>query len=120
MQQYIHTYSICIYCTISSKYFEPIGQSTSLKYHHVCMYVYMYVTSMLLNITGPSSSHLANLVRLQGSPGMPVLHVESSPDQFFRDVEVEDIAGRSQRLPVWVGELYLELHQGTLTSQAMR
>eukprot|EP01035_Chromulina_nebulosa_P023174 gene23174-30036_t len=50
---------------------------------------------------GPSSSHLANLVRLQGSPGMPVLHVESSPDQFFRDIEDEDIAGRRQRLPIW-------------------
>ena len=50
---------------------------------------------------------------------MPVLHLESSPDQFFSDIEVEDVAKRSQQLPVWVGELYLELHQGTLTSQAI-
>lgn len=48
---------------------------------------------------------------------MPVLHLEWSPEKFFQDIVEKDMLQSRQTLPVWVGELYLELHQGTLTSQ---
>ena len=38
----------------------------------------------------------------------------SSPDELFSDIEVED----ADKLCRWVGELYLELHNGTYTTHA--
>ena len=38
----------------------------------------------------------------------------STPEKFFQSVEQLDIS----KLCTWVGELYLELHQGTYTTQA--
>ena len=38
----------------------------------------------------------------------------SNPQEFFRSLESCD----SNKLCTWVGELYLELHQGTYTTQA--
>ena len=38
----------------------------------------------------------------------------STPDEFFSEVEARDAA----KLCHWSGELYLELHNGTYTSQA--
>ncbi len=46
---------------------------------------------------------------LEGSPKVVVEH----PDEFFRKAEAE-----YPDAPVWVGELYLELHRGTFTSHA--
>jgi alpha-mannosidase len=46
---------------------------------------------------------------LEGSPKVIVEH----PDEFFRKAEAE-----YPDAPVWVGELYLELHRGTFTSHA--
>jgi alpha-mannosidase len=59
---------------------------------------------------GPSEKMLENFARLRNFPAMPRLRM-ASVDHFF-DAISEDA------LPRWVGELYLELHRGTLTSQA--
>ena len=59
---------------------------------------------------GPSEKMLENFARLRDFPAMPRLRM-ASVDQFF-DALPDDA------LPRWVGELYLELHRGTLTSQA--
>ena len=39
----------------------------------------------------------------------------STPYDFFQSVEETDLS----KLCTWVGELYLELHQGTYTTQAL-
>ncbi|HKU03088.1 MAG TPA: glycoside hydrolase family 38 C-terminal domain-containing protein [Arthrobacter sp.] len=61
---------------------------------------------------GPTREMLAAAARtadLEGSPRVRVASAES----FFLQAE-EDYSA----LPVWVGEMYLELHRGTYTSQA--
>ena len=52
---------------------------------------------------------LENYSRLQDFPALPRLRMPRV-DDFFAWLPKED-------LPVWVGELYLELHRGTLTTQ---
>jgi alpha-mannosidase len=59
---------------------------------------------------GPSEKMLENYARLKNFPAMPRLRM-ARVDTFF-DASAED------DLPRWVGELYLELHRGTLTTQA--
>ena len=61
---------------------------------------------------GPTVEMLENARRLQDVEGMPAVTLETS-QAFFRKAE-ED----ARDLPVWVGELYLELHRGTYTTQA--
>jgi alpha-mannosidase len=59
---------------------------------------------------GPTARMLENFTRLREFPALPRLrmaHIEA----FFASLPREG-------LPVWVGELYLEFHRGTLTSQA--
>lgn len=51
----------------------------------------------------------------KGIQGCPVVKQSSSLD-FFRDLD-KKVSG-NKRLPTWCGELYLEFHRGTLTSQA--
>ena len=51
----------------------------------------------------------------KGIQGCPVVKQSSSLD-FFRDLD-KKVTG-NKRLPTWCGELYLEFHRGTLTSQA--
>ena len=58
---------------------------------------------------GPSAEMLEKFARLSDFPASPALR-HSRVDDFF--------AGLPRTgLPVWVGELYLELHRGTLSSQ---
>ncbi|MEV7339243.1 glycoside hydrolase family 38 C-terminal domain-containing protein [Streptomyces sp. NPDC093544] len=61
---------------------------------------------------GPTRSMLEKARRLRELEGSPKVVIES-PDTFFA-------AARAERdeLPVWRGELYLENHRGTYTSQA--
>jgi alpha-mannosidase len=68
---------------------------------------------------GPHPSHLAHLERYKTSKGLPRIHTDRTPSDFFKGVE-QDFKLRDKALstPTWQGELYLELHQGTLTSQA--
>jgi len=58
---------------------------------------------------GPSQQMLEYYARLQSYPVLPSLHMATVEDFFSRMPE--------DGLPVWTGELYLELHRGTLTSQ---
>jgi alpha-mannosidase len=59
---------------------------------------------------GPSEKMLENYARLEDFPAMPRLRM-ARVDEFFASLPEED-------LPRWVGELYLELHRGTLTTQS--
>ncbi|MBQ2774519.1 MAG: alpha-mannosidase [Clostridia bacterium] len=65
---------------------------------------------------GPTRDMLEYGRRMEkGIPGCPKIKQEFSID-FYRDLE-KDVIG-SRRLPKWAGELYLEFHRGTLTSQS--
>lgn len=59
---------------------------------------------------GPSAEMLRRYERLRDFPGLPRLR-HTRVDDFFQRLPREG-------LPVWVGELYFELHRGTLSSQA--
>jgi alpha-mannosidase len=59
---------------------------------------------------GPSERMLENYARLKTFPAMPRLRM-ARVDEFFESLPREG-------LPRWTGELYLELHRGTLTTQA--
>ena len=61
---------------------------------------------------GPAPDMLESLRRLPRVAGLPEVVVEG-PDEFFAAAVDE-----SDRWPVWVGELYLELHRGTYTTHA--
>lgn len=41
----------------------------------------------------------------------------ADPHQFFKDIEFKAISGAF--VPMWCGEMYLEFHRGTFTSQSM-
>ena len=61
---------------------------------------------------GPDAEHLERLRRAPGLPGLPAVAIEPA-SSFFKSWCRE-----AERFPVWKGELYLERHQGTLTTQA--
>ncbi|MCP3754635.1 glycoside hydrolase family 38 C-terminal domain-containing protein [Streptomyces sp. TBY4] len=60
---------------------------------------------------GPTREMLARAARVEDLEGSPRVTVES-PSEFFERAHAE-----YPDAPVWVGELYLEFHRGTLTSQ---
>ncbi len=62
---------------------------------------------------GPTREMVENVRVLKSFPAMPRVHCGRTAS-FFRDLE--QIAG--DRLPTWNGELYLEYHRGTYTTQA--
>lgn len=65
---------------------------------------------------GPTIEMLENGRRMaKGIKGCPKVKQEFALD-FFKNLEKE-VKG-NKRLPTWCGELYLEYHRGTLTSQA--
>lgn len=65
---------------------------------------------------GPTREMLEYAKRLnKGLPGTPKTVIEPALD-FFKRLDKE--TKNAKHLPTWVGELYLELHRGTLTSQA--
>ncbi|MFD7553222.1 alpha-mannosidase [Streptomyces sp. NPDC059835] len=61
---------------------------------------------------GPTREHLARAERQRNLEGSPRVEIER-PDSFFEKARAE-----YEDAPVWAGELYLELHRGTYTSQA--
>ncbi|TQJ48390.1 glycoside hydrolase family 38 C-terminal domain-containing protein [Phycicoccus sp. SLBN-51] len=61
---------------------------------------------------GPTREMLARAARLRDLDGSARVEVER-PDRFFEQAEAE-----YPDAPIWVGELYLEMHRGTYTSQA--
>ncbi len=60
---------------------------------------------------GPTEKMLENYDRIKDFPALPRLRM-GSIEEFFAALPSRD------QLPKWFGELYLELHRGTLTSQA--
>ena len=62
---------------------------------------------------GPTERHLEFLKRGRLAPNYPDITSGKKAIDFFRDARA-----RSRDLLTWVGELYLELHRGTYTSQA--
>ncbi len=62
---------------------------------------------------GPTREMLENIRELKAFPGSPRTRHAPALD-FFRRLESESAA----HLPTWAGELYLEIHRGTYTSQA--
>ncbi|WP_158889657.1 alpha-mannosidase [Amycolatopsis anabasis] len=61
---------------------------------------------------GPTREMLARAARLSDVEGSPRVAIER-PAEFFRQAQEE-----YPDAPVWAGELYLEFHRGTYTSQA--
>lgn len=61
---------------------------------------------------GPTEAMLQRQVRLRDVDGVPKIEL-STPDGFFMHLEKD-----SKKLNTWVGELYLELHNATYTTQA--
>ncbi|QQS01905.1 MAG: alpha-mannosidase [Austwickia sp.] len=62
---------------------------------------------------GPTREMLERHRRMADLEGLPRVTIEP-PDQFFAAA----VAEYGEAAPVWAGELYLELHRGTLTTQA--
>ena len=63
---------------------------------------------------GPTREMLERMTRMEDFALSPRV-VPDTPQRFFEAAEAE--AAERNALPVWVGELYLERHRGTLTSQ---
>lgn len=62
---------------------------------------------------GPTERHLEFLRRGRVAPNYPEVASGKKAVDFFREAKA-----KSRDLMTWVGELYLELHRGTYTSQA--
>jgi len=63
---------------------------------------------------GPTTEMLEMAKRLKNFPGMPKVR-QIFADEFFENLE-KNLEGKD--VPEWWGELYLEYHRGTYTSQA--
>ncbi len=63
---------------------------------------------------GPTQEMLENIRKMAHFPGAPQVRTGRAGD-FFRRLEQEV---DERRLPVWNGELYLEIHRGTYTTQS--
>ena len=61
---------------------------------------------------GPNREMLENVQTMAAFPGLPRMRF-GRVGEFFRRLETES----GSRLPTWNGELYLELHRGTYTTQ---
>ncbi len=63
---------------------------------------------------GPTREMLENIAVMKHFPGLPQVR-QSSIKQFFESIAP---LSNSKMMPVWNGELYLEYHRGTYTTQA--
>ncbi len=63
---------------------------------------------------GPSRMHIEYGRRLQDTEGSPKIRFVFA-EEFFKEIAKTP----SSELPNWAGELYLELHRGTLTTQGL-
>ena len=64
---------------------------------------------------GPTRALLERARRVADVDGLPPVRQERVAEFFSAAVEEAEAAG--DRVPVWVGELYLEMHRGTYTTQ---
>lgn len=62
---------------------------------------------------GPTEWHIERLNRARLAPGLPIIESKGGAREFYRAAMEE-----SKDLLTWSGELYLEAHRGTYTSQA--
>ncbi len=62
---------------------------------------------------GPNRDMIERRARMENLPGMPQV-IHSRAEEFFHTLEQT----MADDLPRWVGELFLQLHLGTLTTQA--
>jgi alpha-mannosidase len=62
---------------------------------------------------GPTREMLENIRVMNDFPGLPHMR-NGSVAEFYRKLEAQS----GDRLPTWNGELYLELHRGTYTTQS--
>ncbi len=62
---------------------------------------------------GPTEKHLEFIKRARLAPMLPDIQFGKKALDFYREAYA-----KSKDLPVWSGELYLEIHRGTYTSQA--
>lgn len=65
---------------------------------------------------GVTREMLENRRKMAEIPGLPMLKTGRAAD-FFEELH-ETVDQNSNDLPIWDGELYLEYHRGTYTSQA--
>ena len=63
---------------------------------------------------GPSRIHIELGIRQQNTEGVPKFKFSLAEDYFKKLGKIP-----ANQLPVWKGELYLELHRGTYTTQAL-
>lgn len=63
---------------------------------------------------GPTHEMLENITVMGEMPGLPQVH-QSSVKKFFETIAP---LAEDRMMPVWNGELYLEYHRGTYTTQA--
>ena len=61
-----------------------------------------------------SLKHVFSIIFNPNAHSLPLRVEHSTPEKFFSSLESHD----SSHLCKWVGELYLELHRGTYTTQA--
>lgn len=61
---------------------------------------------------GPTREMLENIELMGDFPGLPQMHYSTAKDFF------ETLDKTATNLPTWNGELYLELHRGTYTTQS--
>lgn len=64
---------------------------------------------------GPTEEQLERVQLMADLPGFPAVSMGSVAEYF---ADLYERVWKQPRLPTWVGELYLELHRGTFTSQA--
>jgi len=62
---------------------------------------------------GPTREMLENIREMRSFPGTPQIHF-GTVGQYFQQLEAQV----GDRLPTWNGELYLEFHRGTYTTQS--
>lgn len=65
---------------------------------------------------GPTREMTAKIDRMHNLEGIPTVEYDT-PDAFFDKARTEMLAEAGDEMPRWKGELYLELHRATLTSQ---
>lgn len=69
---------------------------------------------------GPTWEHLEKLRRCRGISDniglLPRVHMGNSVDDFFAQLEKKELGGN--KFVTWYGELYLEFHRGTYTTQS--
>lgn len=92
---------------------EEIARSVSNHRDHARSNHSMYLYGWGDGGGGPTEDHLEYLRRARTAPYLPVIEKKRTAVDFFKEASAQ-----SKNLMTWHGELYLEFHRGTYTSQA--